>query len=59
MVIAIFVNRAFPQYARGYNFPIQTTPPKKFCFQAMGHFWGLTPVFGRFGLVSLHYNKYP
>ena len=26
MVIAIFVNRAYHQYTRGYNFPIRTTP---------------------------------
>ena len=26
MVITIFVNRAHHQYARGYNFPIRTTP---------------------------------
>ena len=28
MEIAIFVKRAYHQYARGYNFPIQTTPKK-------------------------------
>ena len=28
MVIAIFVNWAYHQYARGYNFPIQTTPKR-------------------------------
>ena len=32
-------------------FPFE--PPKKFCFRAMNHFPGLTPVFGHFGLVSL------
>ena len=34
-------------------------PPKKFRFRAMGHFSGLTPVFGGFGLVSGHRYKYP
>jgi len=29
-------------------------PEKNVCFRAMGHFSGLTPVFGRFGLVSVH-----
>ena len=60
MVVTIFVNRVYHQYAQGYNFPIWTTP-KKFVLpsRAMGHFSGLTPVFGRFGPVSLHYNKYP
>ena len=58
MVIAIFVDRAYHQYAQGYNFSIWTTPPKKFRFQAMGHFLRLTSVFGRFGLVLLHFNKY-
>ena len=33
-------------------------PPKKFHFQAMGHFSGLTLVFGHFGLLSVHKNKY-
>ena len=34
-------------------------PQKKFRLQAMGHLWGLTPVFGPFGLVSDHKCKYP
>ena len=50
MVIAIFVNRAYHQYAWGYNFPIRVTP-KKMCVSELS---GLTPVFGRFGLVSVH-----
>ena len=33
-------------------------PEEKFFFQAMGHFSGLIPVFGRFGLVSLRYNTF-
>ena len=48
IVIAIFVNGAFHQYTRGYNFPIRTTL-RKFRYQARGHFSGLTPVFGPFG----------
>ena len=59
MVITIFVNRAYHQNARGYNIPIWTTPNRNFCFRARGHFLRLTPVFGRFGLVSLHKYKYP
>ena len=35
------------------------SPRRKFLFRAMGHFMGLTIVFGRFGLVSLCYSKYP
>ena len=41
--IAIFVNSAYHQYTR---------------FRAMGHFLGLIPVFGRFGLVSVHKYKF-
>ena len=56
MVSAIFVNRASHKHTQGYHFPIRTTP-KNFCFRAMGHFSGLTPVLGRFGLVSDHRYK--
>ena len=35
-------------------------PQKKFRFQALGHFLGLTQVFGHFGPFPLHiYYKYP
>ena len=57
--IVIFVTRAYHQYTRGYNNPIRKNPQKIFCFQAMGLFSGLTPFFGRFGLVSLRYYMYP
>ena len=44
MLIAIFVNRAYHQYARGYNFPIRTTP-KKISVSKLGViFWG-SPLF--------------
>ena len=44
MVITIFVHRAYHQYARGYNFPIQTTP-KKISVSELGViFWG-SPLF--------------
>ena len=33
-------------------------PRKNFRFRAMGHFPGLTPVFGHFGLLSLQKYKY-
>ena len=56
--IAIFVNTAYHQYNREYNFHIRTTP-KKFCFRAMGHFPGLTTVLGHFRLFPLRYYKYP
>ena len=35
--IAIFVNRTYHQYTRGYNFPIWTDP-KNFRLGSMGHF---------------------
>ena len=44
MVIAIFVNRAYHKYTRGYNFPIRTTP-KKISVSGLGViFWG-SPLF--------------
>ena len=44
MVIAIFVNRAYHQYTRCYNFPIRTTP-KKISVSKLGViFWG-SPLF--------------
>ena len=57
IVIAIFVNGANEHYTRGYIFPIGTTPKKNFRFRARGHFWGLTPVFGRVGLVTRNVAK--
>ena len=44
MVIAIFVGRAYHKYTRGYNFPIWTTPPKKFIFEQWIFFQG-SPLF--------------
>ena len=42
-VIAIFVNRAYHKYTRGYNFPIWT--PKKISVSELGViFWG-SPLF--------------
>ena len=38
--IAIFVNRTYHQYTRGYNFPIWTDP-KKFPFRRYGSFWAI------------------
>ena len=58
-MIAIFVNRAYHQYTRGYNFAIRTTPQKKLVSQQWVIFFGLTYVFGRLGLVSDHKFKYP
>ena len=44
MVITIFVNRAYHQYAWGYNFSIRTTP-KKISVSELGViFWG-SPLF--------------
>ena len=43
MVITIFVNRAHHQYARGYNFPIRTTP-KISVSELWVIFWG-SPLF--------------
>ena len=34
-------------------------PQKNFRFRARGHFLGLTPVFGRFGLVTRQRCNYP
>ena len=42
--ITIFVNRAYHQYTRGYNFPIQTTPPKNSVSKLGVIFWG-SPLF--------------
>ena len=44
IVIAIFVNGANNHYTRGYDFPIGTTPPKKFVFELGVIFWG-SPLF--------------
>ena len=44
MVIAIFVNRAYHQYTRGYNFPIRTTPQKNSVSELGVYFWG-SPLF--------------
>ena len=43
MVITSFVNRAHHQYARGYNFPIRTTP-KISVSELSVIFWG-SPLF--------------
>ena len=49
----LFWNRDFCQ--QGIT-PVHLGPPrKKFRFWAMGHFFGVTPVFDHFGLVSLRY----
>ena len=42
------------QYARGYNFPIQTTP-KKILFPSYGSFFGLTSVFGHSPITTISY----
>ena len=44
MVIAIFVNRAYHQYAKGYNFPIRTTP-KKISISELGVIFQGSPLF--------------
>ena len=44
MVIAIFVNRAYHKYTRGYNFPIRTTPKKISVSEQWVIFWG-SPLF--------------
>ena len=44
MVIAIYVNRAYHKYARGYNFPIQTTP-KKISISELGVIFRGSPLF--------------
>ena len=44
MVIAIFVNRAYHKYTRGYNFPIRTTPKKNSVSELGVIFWG-SPLF--------------
>ena len=41
LVSVIFANRAYLQYAQGYNFPIRTT--QKILFPSYGSFFGLTP----------------
>ena len=48
MVIAIFVNRAYHKYTRGYNFPIQTSPKKISVSEQLVIFRGSPRVFGRF-----------
>ena len=50
MVIAIFVNRAYHQYAQGYNFPNRTTP-KKFPFPSYRSFFGAHPCFWPFWAI--------
>ena len=44
LVIAIFVNLAYHQYARGYNFPIRTTP-KKISVSELGVIFRGSPLF--------------
>ena len=41
---AIFVNGAYHQYTRGYNFPIGTTP-KKISVSELGVIFGGSPLF--------------
>ena len=48
----VFCQQSISQVCLGPQFSHSDHPPKKFHFQARGHFLGLTPVFGRFGLVS-------
>ena len=43
-MIAIFVNGAYNNYTRGYNFPIRTTPPKNSVSKLGVIFWG-SPLF--------------
>ena len=44
MVIAIFVNRAYHKYTRGYNFPIRTTQ-KKISISELGVIFRGSPLF--------------
>ena len=44
MVIAIFVNRAYHKYTRGYNFPIRITP-KKISISELGVIFRGSPLF--------------
>ena len=44
IVIAIFVNGAYNNYTRGYNFPIRTTPPKNSVSKLGVIFWS-SPLF--------------
>ena len=44
MVIAIFVNRAYHKYTRGYNFPIGTTP-KNISVSELGVIFRGSPLF--------------
>ena len=44
MVIAIFVNRAYHHYTRGYNFPIGTTP-NKISISELGVIFGAHPCY--------------
>ena len=51
MVIVIFVDRAYHQYAHGYNFPNQTNP-KKILFLSYGSFFGALPCFWPYWAIS-------
>ena len=44
MVIAIFVNRAYHHYTRGYNFPIRRAP-KRISVSELGVIFGGSPLF--------------
>ena len=64
MVIAIFVNRAYHQYARDYNFPIWTIPKKISVSELWVIFWG-SPLFlavlglcGIIGISTLNFGPF-
>ena len=47
-----FCQQSISPVCPGLRLPHSNHPQKNFRFRARGHFLGLTPVFGRFGLVS-------
>ena len=58
MVIAIFVNRAYHKYTRGYNFPFGP-PPKKFLFPSDGSIFRAHPCFWPFRAIPTSEVKVP
>ena len=63
-VMFMFRNRNFCQMGiwpvcPGLQISYLDHPEKNSIFRAMGHFSGLTPLFGRFGPFPLRCNKYP
>ena len=54
-----FCQQSISPVCLGLQFSHSDHPEKKFRYQARDHFSGLTPVFGPFGLVSVHKYKYP